>query len=332
MSVTGSATEQWDERGHAYAEDGTLTGTRVWSVRLDLNAPTPTEMNTLDALALALVPVNRYDPYPGYAACLLRSFSIKNDGGSTLWKVTANYTTKHDGSAAAAERDGTDGFKESSTNSNSPSFGDASKPADTRPYTIKTTTRNKSKPLEKDAISGARLLNAAGDPFDPSPETEETALGYQITWFVSPSNLRWASPVTTPPFARPDYRDTINSAAFKIFGRTHPARTLRVANVTTSMQWDKLEVSGAQVLQLVYEISVELQHKIGGWKREVLNAGRREVPTFGAPPRWILDAAGQPVADPVPLHASGRRLNPGEPLNYVTAWEYPEVPLIGLFT
>jgi hypothetical protein len=326
MAITGVATEQYDAREHSYAEDGSLTGTRAWSVDLNLSAATGPELADVDTAAAAIVPVARYDVYPGRPGLLARTFSVKNDGATHSWVVTVGYSSRFETVEAKASDLAADGFDNSTSG---PGAGDMSQNAEDRPFTIRSVKRTRNRVLEFDAITEGRVENTAGDPFDPPPEWEETLLGYQISWRVAPANLRWTA--VTPPLGRPDYLDTVNSAAFRIWGRTHAARTLRVADVTASMVWDRVSVSSVSTLQLAFELSVELLHKPGGWKRELLNRGRREFIDADEPLRWILDAAGQPVADPVPLHATGRRLLPGEALNYITAWEYPEKNLVELF-
>lgn len=329
---TPSVTEQYDRRELTDEEDGSVSGVRVWSIEY----PDPdgwtgfssTDLEGIDAHARSFVPVPRFAPHPGEPTALARSMTLTNAGGIHLWTAAVRYSSRFEASAAQAAELTADGFNTATSGAaSSPAGGDGSQEADVRPFQIRSIKRTVQEVLEFDAITGRRFTNTARDPFDPPLMTERTYLGYEITFYRSPSKLHWAAPAVNPPFGRPDYLDSINKTAIKVFGRLHGARTLRVADVSTSLLWDKGE--GGALLP-VHEVKVELLHKPGGWKRSVLNQGYRAY-VGGNNIQPILDAAGQPVSTPRPLDQNGYVLPVNEALVYVECWEYDEREVRELF-
>lgn len=329
---TATVTEQYPPRGLVVNADGSTTGTRVFNVDYPadtLHACTEAEKDEIDSHVLTQTGVDRWDSYPGIASLLATTAAVANRGSLFQWTATYTYSDRFDGSQAttAAEINGDeDGFE--IPESPSPSAGDRATEAEARPYQIRSIKRTVQEVLQFDAETGHELTNSAGDKYDPPPMTERTYLGYEVTWYRYPANLRWAAPPVNPPLGRPDYLDTVNDAAFKVFGRTHSAGTLRVSDVSVSLQWDKGD-GGA--LTPVCELRAEVLHKPGGWKRVILDAGLRELNGDGQPLKPILDSAGQPVTDPFPLNGSGAKLTAGGALNYIECAEYPERNLIELF-
>lgn len=330
---TPTVQEQYDQRTLGIAADGSDVGKRVFLVKYaDFGGASAAEVDEIDTHVLASVGINRWDAYPGRPLVLAQSVDVSNAGDQFRWWASYGYSSKAEASngqgatAAELQADGLD--TATSGAASSPAGGDRAIEAESRPFQIRSIKRTVSEPLEYDGITGNRLTNTAGDPFDPPPMVERSYLGYEVTWYKYPANLRWAAPLTTPPFGRPDYIDSVNNVAFKVFKRTHPARTLRVADVSFALQWDK---GPGGLMVPVVELKAELLSKPGGWKRSILNAGRRELTAAGEPLRPILDATGQPVADPYPLNAVGAKLTVGNPLVYVDCYEYTERNLIELF-
>ena len=328
---TPTVTEQYDRRELTDEEDGTVSGARVWTIEYPdpdgWTGVTAGELAAIDSHARSFVPVARFSPHPGEPTALARSMSLSNAGGIHLWTAAVRYSSRFDAEAAQAAELQTDGLDTATAGAaSSPAGGDGGQEAEARPYTVRSIKRTEQVPLEFDAITGRRVTNTAGDPFDPPPMTEKTFLGYEITFYRYPANLRWADTVSAP-FGRPQYQDTLNNAAFKIFKRTHAARELRVSDVSFALSWDK---GAGGALTPVVEVKVELLHKPGGWKRDLLSRGYQAF-IGGGIKRQLLDAAGQPVTEPQPLDENGYRLAAGGALVYVRTWEYPERNLRELF-
>jgi len=334
---TPSVNEQYDRRASEVNADGSITATRVFRVEYPeaFDACTNAEKDEVDTHVLASVSIARWSAYPGKPAVLAQTAGVSNGGSQRIWFATYGYSDKFDGvtadgGAAAAQVNGAaDGLEVASSGAASgPAGGDMTVNAESRPMTIRTIKRTVQEPLEYDQDTGYRITNTAGDPFDPPPMVEKTLGGYEVVWYVTAADLRWATPGSPPPYGRPDYEDTLNDAVFKIFGREHAIGSLRVAKVEVSQVWDK---GGSGTIEPIHELRAELLHKPGGWKRNILNAGLREKNSSAEPLRPILDSAGQPVSEPYPLNSSGAKLAAGAALVYVTAWEYPKKNLIELF-
>lgn len=320
--------EQYDSRELSTDEAGNLVGQREWKVNYnDLSGATNADMDTIESHIYSTIGVNRFDSFPGAPLCLAQSARVYNDGAKHLWRARYGYSSRFDNSAGAGSANtatlGTDGFE--LPGSPTPAGFDKGTEAEARPFQVKCITRKYTAVLEHDAQTGARVENAAGDPFDPPATVEKSRLGYQITFFRYLANLRWAGANN-----RPDFRDHVNDAEFKIFGRPHPIGTLLVSDVQMSLIWDK---GAGGLLVPVFQIDVELLEKPDLWQAHLLNAGRRENPGGGGIPlKPITDFSGQPVADPHPLTTGGYKLLPGGTLNYRDFWMYPKKNIRLLFT
>jgi hypothetical protein len=261
-----------------------------------------------------------YASHPYWASALCRSLAAKPNGSARVWRVTASYSSapfeaKGDGSGTGA-------------NSTSPDVGQSNQtPADQRPPTISISRKEVSKVLEKDAVTGDRIVNTVGDPFDPLPEIFRSR--HLITWKFhrTPVQLDWA--------ARSSWHDTINSLAVNILGKNYPAFSLRCTDYSLDTVWE----TGPAGLAFFFALTVVAEFDPDTWKVKILNTGKRKwVGSMGDPtnprkPQTIVDSAGQPVADPVPLTAAGDPVSvdgaPPFPYHYVEPDGYVPLDWLG---
>lgn len=239
-----------------------------------------------------------YQPHPDYPRALSTGATAKAVGKSgKVWRVTVGF------SSAAFPARGDGGLTVSGldapaiTSDTTPNVSQSNQtPANERPPVVNITRKEITVPLEKDAVTGDRVVNKVGDPFIPAPEVFRSHELITFEFHRKPADLNWP--------ARSAFKDKINSNAPVILGKTYPAHSLRVIDYSESTVWDQ----GATGLELFFKLTVQLEYKPDLWKISLLNTGRRGRPAGAAltDPIVILhDENGQPVADPVPLDLNG---------------------------
>lgn len=135
------------------------------------------------------------------------------------------------------------------------------------------------------AYDGAPVVNSAGVPIEV--EVDDTRLVLSITRNEAAYNPALA-------FA---YRDAINSDVW--FGGQ-------------PFQWKVQEFSGRldhQFGQSFWVVSYAFEFRLEGWRGSVLDAGRSEFISSSGKLQTIVDDAGSPAAEPVPLNGQGRKLS-----------------------
>lgn len=308
--------EDWKARGLTLADNGDITGNRVWFITKDNSGDDPTE-----AEVLAECPVQQYDPHPAEPRAIARTVSAKPHESPRHYLVEVGYSS----APMSAERAGgadypTDELSATSPVQPTPSGGaggdNNSTPAPDRSPRVKFKGTRRTISADTDA-AGTPYLNTAGDKIE----------GIERTQFDLVFSLKfWSLKFRTQTIL--DYYGRVNSAA--IFG--FPAKTLLVAELGYEPKYDLIAPG---VYGLVREVEAELIYRPEGWRRKVLNAGRRQKAydeTLGGGAfkmLAILDDGGNPVADPVPLNEDGSKWTGGA-FHYLEFLDYPEVSLTGL--
>lgn len=300
-----TVTERWQGRACTTDEKGVKTLAREWVVTTDDDATGPGD--AIDLVVAAAASAALYAAHPQYAWAVCRKLTSKPNGGPRVWLVEASYSS----SPFEAKGTGTG----TGPNSATPSPQQAnSTPADQRPPTFSVSRKEITEPLEFDTTTDERVTNTVGDPFDPPVEVFRSH--HVLTWKFhrKPAQLNW--PV------RSAFMDSVNADPYVILGRTYPAGTLRCTDVSLGSVWE----TGATGLAFFWEVTVQAEYDPNGWQPRILNAGRRKKQrkpgaSLGDPDAWelvpILDSAGKPVADPVPLDANGAPVPPGGTYHYV---------------
>jgi hypothetical protein len=299
--------ERWEGRLVTTDERGVKTFKRQWSV--DGQGQTVHEPDAIDSVVAHDATAALYAPHPRYPWAVCRGHTGRPHGGPAVWLVDASYSNAPFAAAGGGSlavggpgQVGRGGADLSSLVRQS-----AQTRADQRPPTISVSRTDVTEPLEFDAVTGARVVNTAGDPFDPVPEVFRSR--HVITWkfFRRPEDLDWQN--------RGVFLDSTNNDWFNVLGRDYPAHSLRCADYSLDTVWE----TGSAGLALFFALTVQAEYNPAGWKPlRVLNTGRREKDDN--PPTKvtaIVDGHGQPVADPVPLTAFGFAAGPNDPLYYV---------------
>lgn len=157
------------------------------------------------------------------------------------------------------------------------------------PTRIRYGTARVAVALEKDR-DDAPILNSAGDPFDPPPETEELHDTLTIV----------RNEVGYDPIAKAGYKNRLNEHAFFGFA----AEEVRCMDVTG----EDLEGHPGY-----YRVTYEFERREGGWRFRPLSLGFRayDAPAdAGGTKRLVVDANGRPVTEPVLLASNGLELGP----------------------
>lgn len=162
---------------------------------------------------------------------------------------------------------------------------------------------------------GNAILNAAGDPFNP------------------PVKLPVSYPTLTITRNEPTfdaaiaclYKDATN--ADPIFGVDHGWAKLN--NIQGERVWgsEYTNIDGSKG-RYYYKVSYELAFNPDGWKTKVLNAGLRELVDDGAGGFKLqaIRVNGQPVTEPYPLDANGKRLPQGADPVWIEIPNFKEIP------
>lgn len=292
MAVTKIG-ERWQARKGSTGEDGVRTLSREWWVETN---------NVLDGVPVVVDAVIFYYPsamlyasHPDWLSALCRKLDAEPNGGPRKWLVKAEYSSAPFTRGASGDGSGTAGnpSEPSAANSNST-------PADQRAPTLTVARKEVTKVLEKDVVTGKRIVNTVGDPFDPLPEVFRSNHVITAKFFRTPAQLGWAT--------RSQWMDSINETAVTILGRTYPARTLRCTAYDLDTTWE----TGPLGMAFFFSINFQAEYDRDGWQPKILNTGRRKRgATTSDPITAIVDANGQPVADPVPLTAAGVPVPPG---------------------
>lgn len=302
MAVT-SVTQDWKGRGATADENAVRTLKRRWKVTTDSNDTGEPEV--IDGVVAEFPSAALYQPHPHWPWAVCRKLSAEPHEGPRVWLVNAEYSSAP--FKASGDGSGTGGGPGGNPTAPNPAQSNET-PANQRPPTIKIGGRDITKVLEKDAETGDRVLNPVGDPFDPLPEVTRTPEVITVTFFVLPADLNWAT--------RRLYRDSINDTEITLLGATYEVWTLRCAGYDVDGVWE----TGEEGMEFFFQLTVTLQHDPDGWWPKILATGRRQkvtLPLVGDVLVAIVDHAGQPVADPVPLTAAGVPVAPGGTYHYV---------------
>jgi len=293
--VALTAVEQWSDRGIATNDDGVVEMTRGWLIS-ETNAAAA---DPREPAVLAAVPVNRYDSHPDNSLAIARNIDAKPTKAPKLWRATVRYST--------APFPAKNGDVPSVINP-----ATATRPTDAQNNTAEaqlrfpefTFGRKEIKEAAEADAAGVPLVNAAGDPLE-GIEVDRSRLTIGIKFYSI--NLTTAHIL--------NYWNSINNAAWKGFG----ARTLKVTEFTYRSVYETLKNGSTFFLASMYEANVTLEYNPYTWRLRVLNAGKRQKRTVGGSTvvENIVDSAGQPVSEPVPLTALGAVLAPGGTPNYL---------------
>lgn len=289
--------ERGEGRGFTTDERGVKTFAREWIVNSD------TVINEDQALSA----INAVDPssilwasHPAWPQALLRNHTGK--GSSKLgrvWTIGANYSTAP---FAASGNGGLAGLG-SEGSETTPGEGSSSlTPANERPPTITIDDKEFTKILERDIVTGDRVVNVPlGQPFDPQPEVIRLGELITFTFYRKPDELNWGE--------RRLFKNSINDAPVTILGAVYETHSLRCAKYTLRTVWD----TGDSGLELFYELTMQAEYDPDLWTVEILNTSRLDENGNA-----FVDGNGQPLAEPVPIDDLGVRVPPGsEDYHYV---------------
>ena len=157
---------------------------------------------------------------------------------------------------------------------------------------------------------GEAILNAAGDPFDPPVEGDDSRLTVNIQANLANIPVWWAS-----------YRDAVNSAAIVIDGYPVDAGNAKIKRMSLG---DAQERSGIAFRLLTVAIQIDEDN---GWALEILNQGLRCVDPDDSDKRIkCRDEDGDEVVAPVQLDADGEQIETPTPATatYIEADIYNE--------
>lgn len=296
--------KRWQDRGATDDEKGNTELRRGWIVETNADATDAPEV--INALVGFDPSAAMFAPHPSFPRALLRKRSCDPHTSARQWLVKAEYSS----APFEAKGDGTQLRPDGSPQT--PADQSHVIPADQRPFTISIARKEVTKPLEFDVVTEEDIVNTVGDPFDPPIEVFRSH--HIITWKFKkkPQDLNW-------PF-RSAYLDSVNDAEFQLFGRTYEPFSLRCIAYDLDTEWD---TGPDNSLILYMALTVQAEFDPDGWKLMTLNTGRRKQvgsqfdPDNPVRKVAIVDEQGQPVADPVPLDATGVPVLPGGAFKHV---------------
>lgn len=300
-------------RRFSVADKGVRTYSRSWRVVTD----TPTDEQVqiyLDGRC-----PRRYDQYLTATgvdvAATCRSVSVEQDGENRLiWTVTAEYSTARD----KKDKD------------------DQQEPNPLlQPAKIFWEFNHYSKPVER-AISAAGIssattdvpiVNAAYDPFDPTPEIDDVRLALRVEKNFPNYDVQLAY----------DYTNAINSDAFL----NSAARTWKVREISNN-PGEQVKTIGDPAVDITYfPVTFIFDYREETWDLRILNAGYRAIvtgigkvscvegdATTMSSTNFSIRATADRVNFPWPLSTNGTQLSSTDAtgVNYLTFQVYKEKP------
>ena len=166
-------------------------------------------------------------------------------------------------------------------------------------------------------LDGNSIASSAGEPFDPPLEQEESRLGFRVERFREYTTLQAMG-------------EHLYSVANKLNAEPFlgaPAETARIASARAQL----IIEGGIPYWREAYEVHFREQT----WNRSVLDQGVYRIYTVGMPGtpdeyENIVDANGQPIANPVKLDGNGQVLAPGEQAVYRNFRTYNTISFTGI--
>lgn len=297
---------------------GYRTLTRSWIARLDVSAAVDADWTLLDKFVEVNTPVTWYEAHPARPAARANQFKaspINGDMSEWLCQVTYSSDLKR---LQRALGDGQGGSTGSATPATSQ---DAQTDAASRPPKIEIVRVQYEKIVEVDAISGVRITNTAGDPFDPPLTVEASRMAFKINFIRTAA---WSTNFVTYF----NYNDKVNAAAFSLGGSSFPAKTLRCVIENINPTWEVQTVSSVQQLSFHWDITIHLEYEPATWQRKILSTGKREI--VSGKYRNITGADGSQVTEPVALKFDGTKAAAGDGPIYVTNDTYNTISFTSL--
>jgi len=147
-----------------------------------------------------------------------------------------------------------------------------------------------------------RPSNAAGEPFIPLPDLEDSDWVHSITMYRSaPAAPNFRNIYDFQPYVRTINEDRITFEVPKRrYQITIPARAGRLRSVTIEAKTHATTdpATGEKKNIGYFELRFEIAHRPEGWDVDLLNAGARRCAAPGSPDRFggLFDAAGQKEA------------------------------------
>lgn len=179
---------------------------------------------------------------------------------------------------------------------------------------IRVYTEQFQKPAVFDK-DGNKIVNSAGDPFDPPPMMDDSRRVISLVRNV-PAYPAWVL----------SYQDVVNSDAFTVRGITYAIGVGKVQSVSIS---DAQKRNGIDFYTL--EVLIHLQKN--GWILKTLDVGFRELDANNELVNILNPGDGERVSSPVPLNGSGQALDNPSPTNNILRSDtvYETAPFSVLF-
>jgi hypothetical protein len=301
-------TPRWEEETVSTDEKGVKHFSRAWTV--DAEGSYLSGADAVDAVVLYDPTAVIFGPHPDYPAAYCRG----HDGrrlGPAVWVIEAKYSNAPFEGQGDGQGGQGGGSSPPTPGSQTPADQSATVPAHLRLPTVSGAGREVSVPLTEEAVAynenGDRrpIVNVVGDPFDPPIEVLRTHHRITYRFYRQAAFWNWA--------ARSALIDTVNEDEWVVGDRTYAPFELRCAEYSFEGVWE----TGTAGVEFYWQFTVVLEHNPDGWKVRPLNTGRRYLASGSLgdpanPPglRNVLDDAGMPVADPVPLTAGGQVVDP----------------------
>ena len=115
-----------------------------------------------------------------------------------------------------------------------------------------------------DNVQDVAVVNSAGDPLDAN--TNEIFPEFSFSYYVQNFD---ASKVY-------DFSNTINATSQRILGKSFPAGTLRISDISTE-ELVTYEDDGYTVKWRYTQVNLTLRYNPGGWGRKLLDVGNRAI-------------------------------------------------------
>lgn len=244
--------------------------------------------------------VPRYSSYPTDAGAVAVSLDCSPGPEMGFYEVSIKYTSKP--------------FDDGNQSQNPASTDQSVSPPD-RPWVINFGAVHTTRLLTRDVITGAAIVNSAGQPYDPPPEIPSSNLCITITAFKDLNTFDPVSKVLA-------YQDSVNNAALLMLvspatTTTFPIRTLRCNEYKFGSHYE----NG----QAYWQLDLTLEYKAIGWNPISLqDAGTHYIKSMSLPPQKICDLQGHEATHPMPL-LNGQPLAAGGTVQYRNFSGYYEV-------